>query len=72
MTLLFVSGLRNSLISSHTTLIRAHLDLTDHITYYTPDRFNLSSFKAQTKEMSTVITDLQYADDCDVLAHTAE
>ena len=35
-------------------------------------RFNLSSLNAQTKEMSSVITDLQYADDCDVFAHTAE
>ena len=39
MTLLFVSGLRNSLVSSHTILIRAHIDLTDDITYHTPDRW---------------------------------
>ena len=35
-------------------------------------RLNLSRLNAQTKEMTIVITDLQYADDCDVLAHTAE
>ena len=34
--------------------------------------FKLSRLNAQTKEMTTVITDLQFADDCDVLAHTAE
>ena len=38
MTLLFVSGVHNSLVSCHTILIRAHIDLTDDITHDTPDR----------------------------------
>ena len=39
MTLLFVSGVRNSLVSSHTILIHGHIDLTDDITYYPPERW---------------------------------
>ena len=34
--------------------------------------FSLSRLKAKTKVTTTVVMDLQYADDCAILAHTAE
>ena len=34
--------------------------------------FNLSCLKAKTKVMKTAVIDLQYADDCAILAHSAE
>ena len=54
-------------------LVRDHVPCGDEIDHRLDKRlFNLSRLKAKTKVTKTVVIDVQYADDCAILAHTAE
>ena len=59
---------------AYLTCIECHLALFVIELEYRLDRrlFNLSRLKAKTKVMKTAVIDLQYADDCAILAHSAE